>query len=134
MDERQNLKHWFTLYLDKPYAVVLETITQGLKQAGFVVATEIDIKDTLKRKLNIDSLPYKVLRAYNPQLIAKAHALAPDTALLPYNISIAQLENGSVEVSIVDPLSLLTLDANPVLKPVVAEAHLALLNITGGLQ
>ena len=134
MDAWQNPNLGITIRLPKPYLAVLEAITNGLKQAGFVVVTEIDIKDTLKRKLNVDSLPFKILRAYNPQLTARAHALAPDAALLPYNITIAQMEDNSVEVSIADPLSLMTLSGNPLLHPVVSEAHHALQTIMDGLQ
>ncbi len=134
MDAWLNPTHGITIRLHKPYPAVLEAITSGLKQAGFVVATEIDIKDTLKRKLNVDSLPFKILRVYNPQLTARAHSLAPDAVLLPYNITIAQMEDGSVEVTIADPLSLLTVTDNPLLQPVVNEAHQVLQTITEGLQ
>jgi uncharacterized protein (DUF302 family) len=134
MNPEQSSGLGINLRLQKPYLLVLEAVTERLKGAGFVVSTEIDIKETLKRKLDVDSGPFKILRVYNPQLTARAHSLAPDAVLLPYNVTIAQMEDGSVEVSITDPLSVLTVTANPLLQPVVSEAYTALQTIASGLQ
>jgi uncharacterized protein (DUF302 family) len=112
-----------TIRVRKCYADVLERVVNGLRKEGFVVMTEIDIQETLKRKLNVDSLPFKILRVYSPNLSNQARSAVPDAALLPYNITIAQMEDGSVEVSLVDPLSVLTMTENPGLRPIVREAH-----------
>ena len=123
-----------TLRLHQAYEVVLELVIARLNQAGFVVQTEIDIQETLKRKLNVDSLPFRIVRVFNPALTARANLSAPDLSLLPYNITIAQMEDSSVEISIVDPLSMLTVMANPVLQPFVTEAHASLQRLANELQ
>jgi uncharacterized protein (DUF302 family) len=112
-----------TLRVNKDYASVLERVIASLKQEGFVVLTEIDIKETLKRKLNVDMLPFKVMRVYHPQLTASAHSAVPDAALLPYTVTVTQMEDGSIEISVTDPLPMLTVTENPGLQPFVDEAY-----------
>lgn len=119
----QNRPLGITLRLYTDYATLLERVVTSLKQEGFVVLTDIDIKETLKRKLNIETLPFKILRVYHPQLTANAHLAVPDAALLPYNIIVAQMEDGAVEISISDPLPLFTIAENPALKPFIGEAY-----------
>jgi len=112
-----------TLRVHKCYECVLERVVTSLKQEGFVVLTEIDIKETLKRKLDVDSLPFKMLRVYHPQLTAGANAAVPESALLPYSITVAQMEDGSIEIAVTDPLPMLTVAENPGLQPYIDEAY-----------
>jgi uncharacterized protein (DUF302 family) len=112
-----------TIRVHKCYDSVLERVVTSLKQEGFVVLTEIDIKETLKRKLDVDSLPFKMMRVYHPQLTASANAAAPESALLPYSITVAQMEDGSIEIAVTDPLPMLTVAENPGLQPYIDEAY-----------
>lgn len=107
----------------KEYSVVLARVVESLKKEGFVVLTEIDIQETLKRKLNVDSLPFKVMRIYHPQITTSALAAVPDVALLPYGVTVALMEDGGVEISVTDPLPQLTILENPGLMPFVSEAY-----------
>ena len=119
--------------LKDPYPVVLESVVQGLKQEGFVVVTDLDLQEALRRKLSVDSLPFKMLRVYHPDLAAQAHTLSPHIALLPYRVNIAELEDGEVEISIVDPLSVLVLADHPELVPIISLAYRLLQRLADSL-
>lgn len=83
----------------------IEKTTAELKKEGFGILTEIDIKETLKKKLDVDFKKYKILGACNPGFAHKA-LLKEDKigTMLPCNVIVEEHENGEVEVSAVDPM------------------------------
>lgn len=83
----------------------IEKVTAALKEEGFGVLTEIDVKATLKKKIDADFRPYTILGACNPTYAHKA-LLAEDKigAMLPCNVIVQQLDDG-VEVAAVDPVA-----------------------------
>ena len=84
----------------------IEKTTATLKEEGFGVLTEIDIKDTLKKKIDADFKNYKILGACNPQLAHQALQAEDKIGLmLPCNVIVEQHDNGDVEVSAVDPIA-----------------------------
>ena len=110
--------------LDLDYDSVLEKVTEALKVEGFGVLTEIDVKATLKKKLDVDFRPYKILGACNPALAHRALLTAPDVGmLLPCNVTVAQEEDGRVSVSIIDPLAMMGLMVDPALDEIAQEAN-----------
>ena len=82
----------------------IQKVTESLKEEGFGILTEIDIKATLKKKLDVDFYNYKILGACNPPFAYKA-LLAEDKigTMLPCNVIVQEKEAGKVEVSAVDP-------------------------------
>lgn len=82
----------------------IEKTTEALKKEGFGVLTEIDIKATLKKKLDVDFRNYKILGACNPGFAYKA-LLAEDTigTMLPCNVIVQEKNSGLIEISAVDP-------------------------------
>ncbi len=82
----------------------IQKVTESLKEEGFGILTEIDIKATLKKKLDVDFYNYKILGACNPPFAYKA-LLAEDKigTMLPCNVIVQEKEAGQVEVSAVDP-------------------------------
>ena len=123
MEARQYPNLEINLSLKASYSVVLESIIQGLKHEGFVVVTELDLQEALKRKLDVDTHPFKVIRVYHPALSGQFHLISPGVGLLPYNLTITQLEDGNVSISVVDPLPQHTLAENPGLIPIVSQGH-----------
>ncbi|MEB2784990.1 DUF302 domain-containing protein [Algoriphagus persicinus] len=96
-------------------------VTNALKDEGFGILTEIDIKETLKKKLDKDFRPYLILGACNPPFAYKA-LLAEDKigAMLPCNVIVQQSEDG-VEVAAVDPVASMVAVENKALEVIASE-------------
>jgi uncharacterized protein (DUF302 family) len=108
--------------LEVPYEEAVERVTAALKEEGFGVLTEIDVKATLKKKLDADFRKYAILGACNPPLAHRALNTELEIGLLlPCNVIVYEEDGGSV-VSIVDPLSMLGVVQSPELQPVADEA------------
>ncbi len=116
----------YQLTLNQPYEQAVETVTAALKQEGFGVLTRIDVKATLKEKLNADFRPYVILGACNPPLAHRALENDPLTGLLlPCNVTVEAADEGA-RVSIINPEAMLgvgPLAENAAIQEVAAEAH-----------
>lgn len=124
-----------TIRLNITYEAALTRVTEALKAEGFGVLTEIDVPATLKQKLGVDFRPYKILGACNPPLAHRALTAAPEVGLLlPCNVTVSLAPDGWVEVSLVDPLAMLGVVANPALEPIAAEARTRLERVAATLQ
>ena len=111
----------------------LERVTDALKREGFGILTQIDVKDTLKRKLDVDFRRYLILGACNPSLAHKA--LSTDAQiglLLPCNVVVQEADGGAI-VSIADPRAMFTVVDNPELAPIVDEADRRLRRVMASL-
>ena len=101
----------------------LENVTAALKREGFGILTQIDVKDTLKKKHDVDFRRYIILGACNPPLAHKALSAKPQIGLLlPCNVVVQEASDGGVTVSIADPRAMFSLVNNPRLTPVVDDA------------
>jgi uncharacterized protein (DUF302 family) len=100
------MSYYYSKTLDLSFEDAIEKTTQALKEKGFGVLTEIDIKATLKKKLDVDFKKYRILGACNPPLAHKALSTEDHIGLmLPCNVIVQQHEDGEVEVSAVDPIA-----------------------------
>ena len=112
-----------TVKLHTDFDTALQRVTNALKAEGFGVLTEIDVQATLKKKLDVDFRPYKILGACNPALAYRALSAAPEIGLLlPCNVTVAQVDDG-IEVGIIDPLGMMGFVQHPDLEPVAEEAR-----------
>lgn len=100
------MSYHFSKVLDQPFDQAIETVTAALKEQGFGVLTEIDIRETLKKKLDVNFRNYRILGACNPPNAYKALQAEPHIGLmLPCNVIVQEHEDGRVEVSGVDPVA-----------------------------
>jgi uncharacterized protein (DUF302 family) len=113
-----------TVRLHGDFKSIEGRVVEALKTQGFGVLTEIDVRDTLKKKLDVDFRPYKILGACNPPLAYQALNLAPEVGLLlPCNVTVSQIEDNLVEVSLIDPLLMLGVITHPELESVARSAR-----------
>ena len=113
----------------------IETTVDALKIEGFGVLTQIDVKTTLKDKINVDFRRYVILGACNPTLAHRALSANPDVGLLlPCNITVQEAEGGVV-VTAVDPIQMLgVLQEEPAVKAVAVEAKTRLERVISSLK
>ncbi|WKN30208.1 DUF302 domain-containing protein [Porifericola rhodea] len=99
------MKYYFSKNLkDLSFEQALEKVTDVLKAKGFGILTEIDVQATMKKKLDKEMKPYKILGACNPSFAYQAlQAENKIGTMLPCNVIVQELEDGSIEVAAVDP-------------------------------
>ncbi len=125
----------FRTRVNLPYEQAIEKVTEALKTEGFGVLTEIDVKATLKKKLDMDFRRYVILGACNPVLANQALNMELEIGLLlPCNVIVYDDEQGGSMVSIVDPISMLGVVVNPNLNAVAEEAHTRLQRVSKALE
>ncbi len=119
------MSYYFSTILHKTsYEAAIELVTEELKKEGFGVLTQIDVKETLKKKIDVDFRPYVILGACNPHFAHKA-LLAEDKlgAFLPCNVVVEQHDNDTVEISAVDPRAMMASVTNPKLEELATEVR-----------
>lgn len=103
-------KFGFGKTVSMDFDTALQKVTEELAKVGFGILTVIDVKATLKKKLDIDMPPYQILGACNPPLASQAIAAIPEIGLLlPCNALVREDESGQVHVSFMDPGAVLGL-------------------------
>lgn len=100
------MSYYFSKTVDQNFEDAIEKVTGELKKEGFGILTEIDVKETFKKKLDIDFRKYRILGACNPKMAHQAiNAESRIGTMLPCNVIVQELENGKVEVTAVDPVA-----------------------------
>ena len=115
------MTYHFTKKLRVPFETAVGQVTEALKQRGFGILTEIDVQQTLKKKLDVDFRPYRILGACNPPLAYQAlQAEDKIGTMLPCNVIVQDVGDGTVEVSAVDPVASMAAIDNPQLTTIAA--------------
>ena len=134
MADTEATSYAFTTKIDAPYEQVRERVAAALKVEGFGVLTEIDVKQTMKQKIDAEFRKYAILGACNPNLAYKALSTDLEIGLLlPCNVIVYEEDGGSV-VSIVDPRMMMQIAANPELESVAQEARARLQRVIESLS
>ena len=109
---------------DLDYETAVPRVTELLAGEGFGVLTEIDVKTTLKKKIDVDFRRYVILGACNPPLAHQALSSEPDIGvLLPCNVCVSELEGGGSRVAAMNPVAAFELIGNPQVSPIANDVR-----------
>jgi uncharacterized protein (DUF302 family) len=129
------MNYYFSKTIAGSFDNAVLKVTEALKAEGFGILTEIDIKATLKKKLDVDFYNYKILGACNPPYAYKA-LLTEDKigTMLPCNVIVQEKVQGQVEVSAVDPAASMLSIENDDLREIATEVRTKLQNVIAQLS
>ncbi len=123
------MEYGFSKTVDLPFDKAVEKVTDELKKVGFGVLTEIDVKETMQKKLNVDFKNYKILGACNPPIAHKALQIEEELGLLlPCNVIVYEKE-GKCAVSVFNPMIMTQLIDNKEMIAIAEEVKSKLLTV-----
>jgi uncharacterized protein (DUF302 family) len=129
------MSFYFSLSMEASFEEGISKVTEALKKEGFGILTEIDVQETLKRKLGVEFRKYRILGACNPPFAYEAlQAEDKIGMLLPCNVIVQEHEPGRIEVSAIDPLKAMEVVGNPKLKAIAERVHSKLKRTIEGLS
>jgi len=118
------MTYYFSKILDISFDEVIGKVTEELKKEGFGVLTDIDVKETLKKKLNVEFKKYRILGACNPPNAYKALQVEDKIGLmLPCNVVVEEIADGKTEVTAIDPVASMQAIDNPRLRGVAEQVR-----------
>ena len=128
------MAYHFTKRLRLSFEAAISRVTEALKQQGFGILTEIDVQQTLKKKLDVDFHPYRILGACNPPLAYQAlQAEDKIGTMLPCNVIVQDVGDGIVEISAVDPVASMAAIDNPKLAVIAKTVQAKLKDVIDSL-
>lgn len=130
------MSYYFSkVLIGRNFDEAIEQVTAELKKEGFGVLTEIDVKETLKNKIDVDFKKYKILGACNPHFAYKALQSEDKIGvLLPCNVVVEEHDNGEIEVSAVDPIASMGTVENEALGGLASEVQQKLIKVIQNLN
>ncbi len=128
------MSYYYSKTLKLPFEQAIQHVTEALSNKGFGVLTTIDVRATMKKKLDLDFRPYTILGACNPQFAHKALQSEDKIGtMLPCNVVVQEADKDQVEVSAVDPAASMQAVGNPKLAPIAGEVRDLLKQVIDGL-
>ncbi|HXG01429.1 MAG TPA: DUF302 domain-containing protein [Bacteroidota bacterium] len=127
------MNYGFSKLVNLPFEQAIEKVTEELKKEGFGVLTTIDVKETMKKKLDVDFKKYVILGACNPPFAFKALQAEEEIGLLlPCNVIVYEKDGGSA-VAIFDPMVMTQILDNKALEPIATEVRQRLQRVLAAL-
>lgn len=128
------MSYYFSKTLGISFDEALVKVTEELKKEGFGILTEIDVKETMKKKMNVDFRKYKILGACNPPLAHKAIQTEDKIGtMLPCNVIVQEMSEGQIEVAAIDPVASMQAVENPKLQDVANHVRVKLKRVIDSL-
>ena len=128
------MSYYFSKTLAIGFDEAVRRTTEALKAEGFGVITEIDVKDTLKKKINVEFRNYRILGACSPTLAHEALQIEDKVGtMLPCNVVVQELGGGRIEVAAIDPVASMQAIDNPRLKGAAQRVQAKLKNVIANL-
>jgi len=128
------MAYYFSKILNVSFEEAISKVTEELRKEGFGILTEIDVKETLKKKLNVDFKKYRILGACNPPFAYQAlQAEDKIGTMLPCNVVVQELAEGKVEVAAIDPVASMQAVENPKLGDVAEQVRIKLRKVIDNL-
>src|SRR4030043_19571 len=128
------MSYYFTKELNSSFEAAITKITEELKKEGFGILTDIDVKATLKKKLDVDFRPYRILGACNPPFAFQALQTEDKIGtMLPCNVIVQGKGQGKVEVTAIDPVASMAAVNNPNLRTIGEQVRAKLKKVIDNL-
>ena len=128
------MSYYFSKTLSVPFDDGVSRVTAALKEEGFGIITEIDVKETFKKKIGAEFRNYRILGACNPASAYEALMLEDKVGtMLPCNVIVQELSDGKVEVAAIDPVASMQAIDNPALKQKARAIQAKLRKVIEGL-
>ena len=116
------MKYYFNKTMKGTFEEVIDKVTQGLKDEGFGILTEIDVTETLKKKLDVNFKKYRILGACNPPYAHKALQVEDKIGtMLPCNVIVQEVSKGVIEVAAVNPMASMQAVENNILAEIASD-------------
>lgn len=111
------MTYYFAKTIHSAFEEAIQQVTERLKEEGFGIITQMDVKQTLKTKIGVDFRDYRILGACNPQLAYEALQIEEKVGtMLPCNVIVQDLGGGQTEIAAIDPVASMAAIDNPQLK------------------
>ena len=128
------MSYYFSKTLDMSFDQAISKVTEELKKEGFGILTDINVKDKLKEKLNVDFTNYRILGACNPPFAYQALQVEDKIGtMLPCNVIVQERPDGKIEVAAIDPIASMQAIANPKLQDIARQVQAKLKKVIDGL-
>jgi len=128
------MSYYFSKTLNISFDEAISKVTDALKKEGFGILTDIDVKEALKKKLNVDFKQYRILGACNPPFAYQAlQAEDKIGTMLPCNVIVQEHAEGNVEVAAVDPVASMMAIENPKLRDIAEQVRMKLKKVIDSL-
>ncbi|MDH3216151.1 MAG: DUF302 domain-containing protein [Candidatus Krumholzibacteria bacterium] len=128
------MSYYFSKTLTIPFEEAIDKVTERLQGEGFGVLTDIDVKATLKKKIDVEFRKYRILGACNPTFAHQALQVEDKIgAMLPCNVVVQETTQGNVEVAAVDPVASMQGVNEPRLDPIATQVRSQLRRVVEGL-
>jgi uncharacterized protein (DUF302 family) len=128
------MSYYFSTTLEMPFDEAIAHVTEALKGEGFGVLTEIDVKATLKKKLDVDFRNYRILGACNPPFAYRALQEEDKIGtMLPCSVIVQEVDEGVIEVAAIDPVASMQAVDNPALGDIAVQVQARLEKVVESL-